>query len=571
MLSRLLFALVFLGMTMGSAFAQSDGKAPASRVLFLPFDGSAAGKYTYLVDGIRTMLASRLSAKSGVQLVDYSLQESEIQKMMAAGQGSDDARAVYNRLQTDYVINGALYATNTGLKIQVGLSSAEMKAAQTFSSLMENEDQVIKAVVTLVEEITQKMFGVPGAENALQDDTVVKSEEISGFRTEHPEKMYKKGALGGGAIVTVGENEGVSAKGVKRSSTIPAVIVSMDVGDLDGDGEKEIVFASHTALQVFRFADERFQKLTEFELLPTYKIHAVNIADLDKDGKSEIFVSGHERMNLSSMILGWSAGNGMKVLSKNIRYYLRPIILPGEGLVLAGQYGNALPEQGFVQPGIFKLTVGPSYASISRGQKIPLPPSVYLFDFIRVDLDANGTIETVAIDRNERLLVYDSQNNLLWVSDEEFGGSRNYVGEAKGISVSKENRTRTVVFVPTKLLARDINGDGKPEIVIGQNKRVSYRFLENARSYEGGNVTCLAWKDSSMEELWRTNTIAGYIADYSFSIAGEGKKPQQADLQAQLYVGQVPADTFLGLLSAKESKLLVYEMNIGKKGEPAVK
>ena len=561
MLSRILFALVFLGMTMGSAFAQNDGKTAASRVLFLPFDGSSAGEYTYLVDGIRTMLASRLSAKTGVQLVDYSLQESEIQKMMAAGQGSDDARAAYNRLQTDYVVNGALYATNTGLKIQVGLSSAEMKAAQTFSSVMENEDQVIKAVATLVEEITQKMFGVPGTESARQDDTVVKSDEISGFRTEHPEKIYKKGGLGGGAIVAVGENEGVTAKGVKRSSIIPDVVVSLDVGDLDGNGEKEIVFASRTSLQVFDFSDGQFRKLASFELLPTHRIHALHVADLDRDGKSEIIVSSHERQDLSSMILGWSAQGGMKVLCDKIRWYLRPVVLPKEGLVLAGQSGNLDPDLGFVQPGLYLMTIGSGVSSVNRGAKIALPAQINLFDFLIVDLDANGTMETVAIDRNEKLLVYDSQNNLVWVSDEDYGGSRNFVGPAKS-EASQDNRDRNMVFVPTKLLAQDIDIDGKVEIIIGRNKRVSYRFLANTRIYEGGTIDCLKWDGSAMRELWRTNTIPGYIADYSFSLAGETERQKAGGQQAQLYVGQVPGDAFFGLFPVRESKLLVYEMAI---------
>lgn len=556
-------ALVFFGMTMGSALAQNDGKTSGSRILLLPFDGSSAGKYTYLVDGIRNMLASRLAAKPGVQLVDYAMQEAEIKKMVAAGQESGDAAALYSKLQTDYLVTGALYATATGLKVQVNLSSAGMKASQNLSSVMENEEQLIAAVGTLVEEITQKMFGTPGSENVRVDDKVMKSDEISGFRTEHPEKQYKKGALGGGAIV--GATGDVSARGVKKSSSIPTVIVSMDTGDLDGDGEKEIVFASHTALQVFHYTNDRFQKVTEFELLPTYKIHAVTIADLDKDGKSEIFVSGHERVDLSSLILSWSSQGGMKVLGKNIRWYLRPLFLPGEGMVLAGQSGNNIPEQGFVQPGLYTMTISPGYASVGRGSKIPLPSSVNLFDFIRVDLDMNGTVETVATDRNERLLVYDNQNNLLWVSDEEFGGSRNYVAEERAVSLTKDNRDRKVVFVPTKLLARDINGDGKPEIVIGRNKRVSYRFLENYRSYDGGNIACLTWDGSSMRELWRTNTIAGYIADYSFSITDAAKKQQSVEQQAQLYVGQVPSDTFLGLLAAKESKLLIYEMNIGGK------
>jgi hypothetical protein len=526
------------------------------------------GKYAYLVDGIRSMLASRLSARAGVQLVDYNLRESEIKKMVAASQDAGVDKTAFTALQTDYLVTGILYATNTGLKIQVNLSSVEESTSQNISSVMENEEQVISAVTTLVEEIHQKISGVPGTEAGQRDDAVAEAEGISGFRTEHPEKQYKKGALGGAAIVGADGVAGdVSAKGVKRSSTIPSVIVSMDVGDLDGDGRKEIVFASSSSVQVYHFVDDRFQKLGELDLLHTYKIHALNIADLDGDGRAEIIVSANERLDPSSMILSWSAQSGMKTLSRNIRWYLRPMLLPGEGMILAGQYGNVIPEQGFVQPGVYKLSVGPGFSSIERGARIPLPSSVNLFDFTRVDLDADGTVETVVIDRNEKLLVYDNQNNLLWVSDEEYGGSRNYVGTPKRATIGNRSMAEKIVFVPTKLLVQDVDGDGKPEIIIGRNKRVSYRFLENTRAYEGGNIACLAWDNTSMRELWRTNTIAGYIADYNFSFVNPANNQEPAMQQAQLHVGQVPANTFLGVLTAKESKLLVYEIAVKTPGE----
>ena len=65
MLNRILLGLVILGMTVGSVFAQSDGKSQGARVLILPFDGSSAGKYAYLVDGIGNMLATRLGRQRG--------------------------------------------------------------------------------------------------------------------------------------------------------------------------------------------------------------------------------------------------------------------------------------------------------------------------------------------------------------------------------------------------------------------------------------------------------------------------------------------------------------------------
>ena len=562
--------LTLLLLMVGNAVAQNDAEGRTSRFLFLPFDSSSAGKYTYLADGVRTMLASRLAAKAGVQLVDYAMQESEVKKLEAAGKGKGGARVDFSGLQADYLVSGALYATNTGLKIQVVVSAASADKQQNFSTTAENEEQVIPVIGTLSEEMYAKILRTP-APSGSQQAAVQEEGGVVGFRTEHPEKEYKKGLFGGGAIVgSEGSEAAVTAKSLKKSSTIPVVIVAMDVGDLDGDGEQEIVFASTTALEIFHYNDGRFQKIGDYRLRPTFKIHALNIADLDKDGKSEIYISANERFRVSSQIVGWSGGEGVKILHENIAWFLRPVLWPGEGMILAGQIGSNAAGKGFVEPGLYRLEIGGSPASVRRGAKLPLPGSLNLFDFVRADLDGNGTVETVAIDKNEKLLVYDHLNNLLWVSEGNFGGSRNYLGPVKGEEnlgeptgvKSEQGVNRDLVFVPTRLLAQDIDHDRRQEIIIGRNKRNSPRFLRNYREYDGGDIACLSWRESALKEVWHTSTIPGYIADYSFVLPPAGRPEASRKTNAQLYVGQVPGGTFLSFLAAKESRMLVYEIEL---------
>ncbi len=571
MLKSGFLVLTLLLITMGSAVAQNEREGQASRFLFLPFDSSSAGKYTYLADGVRTMLASRLAAKNGVQLVDYAMQESEVKKLEAAGRGEGEVKADFSRLQADYLVSGALYATNNGLKIQVVVSTAGSTGdQQNFSTTAENEEQVIPVIGTLSEEIFAKILRAPAAAGS-QQEVVQDDSGAAGFRTEHPEREYKKALSGPGSIVrSEGSDVTVAAKGMKRSSTIPVIIVAMDVGDLDGDGEQEIVFASKTMLEIFRYTAGRFQKVGEHRLRPTYKIHALNLADLDKNGKSEIYISANERFKVSSLIVNWSAGEGVKILHENISWFLRPILWPGEGMILAGQTGSNDAGRGYVGTGIYRLESGAGRASVRRGAKLPLPGSLNLFDFVRADLDGNGTVETVAIDNNEKIMVYDDQNNLMWVSEGNFGGSRNYMGPVKGEKNStnpydlQQDSDRNLAFLPTRLLAQDIDNDRKQEIIVGRNKRISPRFLRNYREYHGGDIACLSWRESELKEIWHTSTIAGYISDYNFILAPAGKQKNSRVSKAQLYVGQVPGNTFLSFLAAKESKLLVYEIELPK-------
>jgi TolB-like protein len=569
MVNRLFGVFVFMVVLMSGTVAFGVEGSGASRFLFFPFDSSSAGKYAYLAQGIHSMLASRLAAKSGIQLVDYVGREAEMKSLEAAAADRQQVSAVFEKLRTDYLVSGAVYATDTGLKIQTVVSSAENpRNPLNFNGVAETEEQIIAVINTMADEIAGAV--VASHQPAETAPVAQENEGIAGFRTEHPEKQYKKGMLGGGAIVSSeGSTIEASAEGMKRSSIIPVVIVAMDAGDIDGDGMAEIVFASRSELQVFRYREGRFQKGDTHSLRSTFKIHALSLADLDRDGKAEIYVSANERYRVASMILEWSPANTLSVKEENIPWFLRPLNVPGEGMVLAGQMSGNESRDGFVRAGIFRLDRAGS-GKLVRGARLPVPDRFNLFDFVWADLEGDKALEMVAVDRNEKLLVYDSGKNLVFVSDAAYGGSTNYLGPDRldrqknnpGASASGEDSDRELAYVPTRLLARDVDGDGKQEIIIGRNKRVTPLFMRNFREYEGGTIACLGWNNATLAEMWRTNTIPGYIADYSFFPAGKPMKSEEAIGRAQLYVGQIPADTFLGLLAAKESKMLVYELKL---------
>ena len=570
MVDRLFRVLVFFALLVAGTDVQAEVGNGPSRFLCFPFDSSSAGKYAYLADGIHSMLASRLAAKSGIQLVDYIGREAELKSLETAVAKGQQVKGVFETLQADYLVSGAAYATDTGLKIQVVISARTNKSnPYNFTGIAESEEQVIAVINTLADNIADTIVAAQQRSDSSVSTGQV-SDGMAGFQTEHPEKQYKRGMLGGGAIVSSeGSTIEPTAEGMKRSATIPVLVAAMDTGDIDGDGNVEIIFASKTEIQVFRYREGRFLKVGSHALRPTYRIHAVTTADLDKDGKAEIYVSANERFRVASMILQWSPANTISVRQENIAWFLRPMEVPGEGVVLVGQMSGTESREGFVRPGLFLLERKEG-GRFKRGARLPVPEKFNLFDFVWADLNGDKKAELVAIDRNEKLLVYDASSNLIFVSEGAYGGSTNYLGPANldrmpnrsGASAAGEDSDRELAFVPTRLLARDIDGDGKQEIIIGRNKRVTPLFLRNFREYEGGNIACLGWSDSALTEMWRTNTITGYIADYSFVLADREAKDGKADGRAQLYVGQIPGDTFLGLVAAKESKMLVYEMQL---------
>ena len=572
MLSRIGAVIVFCLMITGAPPMVTEGHAEVSRVMVLPFDGTAGGDFKYLTDSVRAMISSRLAAKPDVEVVDYTLTAEELSAVHGGQAGAGSAgESVFTRFKVDSIISGALYSLQTGLKIQVTLNKKTSASIQegVFTVLAVNEAHIIQSVEELVDDIAARGLEAHSEGTLLAEIQSDGKEGASGFSTEHPEKAFKKGVYGGSIVAE--SNMKVESLGVRRSSELPLMIVSMATGDLDNDGTLEIVAASRTGIEIYRFDETLFTKLAEYSFAKTYKIHAVNIADLDNDGNKEIYISANNNIPAASAIFSWSASAGLKPIMTGIDYYIRPVKSPAEGWILAGQRGSRDSETGYVGKNVVKLALAADGKEPVEEKVLPLPKNIRLFDFVWADLDGNGVQEVVSIDRHDKLLVYDANNSLLWVSDSDYGGSRNFIGPAKSAvssvadlfgksdNVKFEQQT---VYVPTRLLVEDIDKDGSAEIIVGNNKRVTPKWFSNFREYDGGSVVCLSWRDSKMLDVWRTNTVTGYLADYTFLLTEEQASKASGKATNLLYIAQIPDKQTLGFSFSSDSKLLKYELNI---------
>jgi hypothetical protein len=296
----------------------------------------------------------------------------------------------------------------------------------------------------------------------------------------------------------------------------------------------------------------------------------MNLADLDKSGRKEIYISATEGTMVSSLVVVWDKAHGLQTLHKNVRWYLRPMEVPGEGMVLAGQE-KGIEDNIVVSPGIYEVTMKKGSDTPQRGKKLALPKSVNLFDFALADLNGDGQVETIAIDKNEKLSVYDQAGALLWISTENFGGSTTYLGPSWTSPTLRDDK----VFVPARIIVTDANHDKKPELIIGRNQRgtYSYSYFKNSRSYNGGYISCMTWTGSAMTELWHTNLLDGMIADYSFrlgpqgagarSAGGEGAKATDpGKSSATLFVGQISDKSLLDVLTGTDSETNIFAYDI---------
>jgi hypothetical protein len=443
-----------------------------------------------------------------------------------------------------------------------------------FEVIVKNTENMITDVEKLSAEIAQSAFGYK-AVDPTKAKTPAEGGGTSGFVTVHPEAAYKKSVHSGAVVGAAGSSVQVIAREGKRSLTLAKEIRAFAVGDVDGDASDEIVVLIGNTLEMYKIAGKKFNKVATASLPPALECHAINMADLDGSGRMKIYISATDGLNVSSLIVEWDKGKSFRLLTENIPWYIRPVLVPGKGWRLAGQKrGSAKTE--LVKAGVYQLDPGAGNVP-GEGERLLLPDGVNLFDFVFADLDGDGAPETVAVDKKERIQVFNRANELLWVSKKTFGGSQIYLGPSRAGAVNQQDRRnftldedaqRELIFVPGRLVVADVDNDGRQEIVVNENTLSSMSISDKMRIYNDGVIVGLAWDGDALNEAWRTGTFKGYIAGFGFSLlakpgeAGQHTKTDGKKTEIGLYVGHLPrSGTFVGLLPGTgETQVTAYDL-----------
>lgn len=547
------------------------------KVAILPFDTTSAGKYEALKDGLKSMISGRLASRKKIVVVPVASSSADRQLLIDGY--PEKTASLFQKIGADFVGAGRMAIMDGKLQLQVTFYSVKGTPPIEVSVEAEGDQQILPAVEILVLRIEEQVLGLKN-ELSVADLEASQKKGTEGFMTEHPDRQYKEEIVTGAAVSA--EDGGIAiARGdlLRRKSLLEDGIVSLAVEDLDGDGSDEIFIVSDKNLKVMHYDRGLLKQLGVYDFSESLEVHAINIADLDGDDRSEIYLSAVANDRFSSVILGWSAQSGFRVIREQIRYGIRPLNLPDGSSFLVGQAQTIRGEK-FLRPGVFVLDQKENGAGFTRGKRMFLPEGINLFDFVIADLDNDGLVEKVAITRDLKLVVYDANNNLLWRSTTDFGGGVNYLGsrwqeevnKATGPGdVNKDGFTNAdLYYLPVRLIARDGNNDGNVDLIVAKNELSTFKVLKNLRSFKTGKVVCMNWNGSSMQEVWTTDTMDGYVADFHFTNEfGDtsmltDSQPSDNSEKVRLVVGQVAASGLENLLPFGEapSNLVVYEFKI---------
>jgi TolB-like protein len=532
----------------------STGTAQTGRIAFLPFKANAPQDMSYLTSGIRNMLASRLASEIGLTVIDNAT----VDKALASA-GNPTQNEAYLKLakslQADYLVAGSLTSLGGSLSLDAKFFEVAKGQTRNFYATAKNESEIIQSIDSLAWDIGEKIFAHKRPATALVQPQAAGQAAQPQYATAHPDRAFagRTGAGGGSPFIYP---KGITSE-FQKTQNMKLSLQYMETADLDGDGQDEVIFADIDSVQIYKRDENRLRKVGQIQGKAGYRIHAITVADLDKNGKPEIYVSAADAKQPNSFAFEWLGADKGTYLFQDARWYIRAMPIPGEGMVLAGQRAGSNKA---VDPGIFRLDQGNK--DLKAGSAMEVPESVNLFDFTIADLDNDGSREIIAIDQYDRLKVMRSSGTVLWKSDEFYGGTTRYIGGTDAFGASKESSqdSSARIYIPSRIITYDVNGDGQLDIIINKNLSTSSRLFTNMKNYPSGEIHALSWNGIALSELWRTRKIDGYIVDYLL-------RPNTDKKGAELLVGLALNAGSLDMFSEQTSTMLIYQLDFSKKQE----
>jgi hypothetical protein len=312
---------------------------------------------------------------------------------------------------------------------------------------------------------------------------------------------------------------------------LPFLARSVVYGDFEGNGKPVFAFSDGTKLHLYRNEPSGWREVwTEtpvkrdavelewngmsWQADPNAVLEQINIdsADINGNGSPEIFVTAMYGGKVFSYVIEYREGGYRQIAA--LPGFLRVLNYPGKGAVLIGQAYD--PVTFFAgQPKVYSVVDGKYVA----GAEITLPKELGLYGWTYANLGDRQPL-LVALDDDDHLMVY-SGLTMVWKSAEEYTSVGLFVYKpVTGIdAVLSGNRSALDkaqrVKVRGRVVAGDLNNDGRDEIVIQKNIGSS---VMNA--FTGAELYGLAWTGARLESVWSVRDIIGPVYDIAIMPQG---------------------------------------------------
>jgi TolB-like protein len=496
----------------------APGRAEVRQVLIIPFEMHSEKDLSFLRKGITAMLSSRLTDIGKVVVIDQTA-AADILRDLPTPLTREGAAAAGLKAGADYVAFGSLTVFGSSISTDARFVEAETSAGLvTFNDTGQSQGDVIGHINRFAEEVNTRVFGrtAGGSVSAAATPAAAPDTPPDPDQANPEKKIWSKD--GGMSIQATNPDAADADTKLWRSRRFPINVEGLGLGDVDGDGDTEVVFISENQAAVYRFKDERFLKVAEIELASRLVSIGVDVADINGNGRAEIFISSRaENYFAHSYVLEWD-GAAFQTVYEAPNWYFRVGWNPQtKKSTLYGQKGSA---RAVVAAPVYALAwVNGNY---EPQDEILLPDGASVFGFAQGDLTGDGVANIMAFIKDDRLQLASIGRQEEWTSVDPYGGKYTWLITPEEF---KEGQTQSryrndplpdsVFFVPQRVLLTDFDRDGRNEVLVVKNEDSTHGIMSRIRSYKEGAFENLAWDNVGMRAVWRTRKFSGYISDYN--------------------------------------------------------
>ena len=485
------------------------GHASNKQLILFPIAMYADQSRSYLRQGIKVMLLSRLSG-GGLDIIS-----DEILEPMLDGKEKDGiiskkrAEELIRSLKADYAVFGSITAVGEGYSLDLSLVElVKGKSRTTRVSEAADGNQFIPRMADIAHDIRAVIEGqeVPARKRAGQQGILPEAETAKGLfsrlqRGRQGSVVLEKGLF----FRPTRERQGLNPTG-KLSLNLS--VMAFDMGDLDGDREKELVILARKKLLIYHRKEGTYVLRDSLEPSLGEDFLKVSVGDGNNNGKAEIYVVSRYGSRARTSVYEWVGG--FKRLSRwtghiqTVRYmHTGKSVLFFQGSDVGKFFSGRICYMNYDNGG-----------TLVKGERLPKLKGIQFYTLALFDINKNGNVEFLGLGEESTLHVWDKKGELLWYDDKSVGGTNNAIRVGEG----RRGEVPPRIFFNSRLLVTDIDGDGKNEILAIKNipligNTADFKF------YTESNLTAYRIDGTSLIPAWTTRDIKYCLTD----MQAEGK------------------------------------------------
>jgi hypothetical protein len=459
------FALVFSFLAAGSAFSAESGK-----ILVLPFRvAPGAGADEKELQSFCEHVNKRLRATIGGLKSNFSIETEKVTegilKEGTAPTSEEEARSLALESGADLVVYGFLSRDDS--RHQMRGYMWDMRTG--------------RAVVSIDMKVAN-IHALPGVLQMFENSIVTRLHGTQRL------PFYRSGPADS-ALTPRSEMLPRLPAAPWRSPEVGSALLSLDIGDLDGDKKNETVLVEQGGITICRFEGGSLVPLTQFSQPPAAYISA-EVEDLDGDGVDELVLCYQTPGGIESAVIRYINRN-FKIIGKFPNMILRTVRESADDnkRILVGQKtdGDDMFSGEMIR---FEFEEG----ELVPCGKLMLPPGTLLLSYDSGPVGKQGEFVRIILNQDQRLMVFDRENRpLCHPTDKMYGLDRK-------------------IRIPSKSGPREISLPGR--ILIARTTGAENELLVVKQADDGSMIQALEWDGKELGEKWRTVKNPGVISDF---------------------------------------------------------